>query len=237
MNTLKAIVSGATKGIGKAIALALAKEGCDLAIGSRNLSELKLLKSEFKKINSKTDVIIQMVDFSQKKQSAEFAKTVIERWGKADVIVNNVGTYAMGGICEEDEDMLDKMLHTNLYSAYYLTKPFLQGMKQARSGNIFNICSIASLNPLSTAASYSISKAALYAFSKVLSDEMRHYNVKVTAILPGPVKTSSWDGDPTAVNYNFIEPDDIANSIVNTLKSSAGSVTETIVLQPLLREY
>ena len=227
-----AIISGAGKGIGKSIALALAKEGFDLALGSRSMEDLKQVKEEIAQASASSRVFIKTCDFSDKDEIARFSKTVKELNLPVEVIVNNVGAYTEGTASEEEEGILEKMLNTNLYSAYYLTRAFAGGMKQKRKGHIFNICSIASKQPRKEAAAYTISKYAMYGFHKVLCEEMKSYHVKVTALLPGPVNTSSWDG--TAIDGSkLVQPEDIARLVVNAYRTSASALTEEIIINPL----
>lgn len=227
-----AIISGAGKGIGKIIAIALAKEGFDLALGSRTLQNLEQVKEEVAQANASCKIFIKTCDFSDKNEIAQFSEAVKELNRPVEIIVNNVGAYAEGTVSEEEEGTLERMVNTNFYSAYYLTRAFTGAMKQRGRGHIFNICSIASKEPRKEAAAYTISKFAMYGFHKVLCEEMKSYNVKVTALLPGPVNTPSWDG--TAIDGSkLIQPEDIARLVVNAHKTSASSLVEEIIINPL----
>jgi 3-oxoacyl-[acyl-carrier protein] reductase len=232
---MHAIVSGATKGIGKAVSLALAKAGYNLALGARNLVELEALKKEIE-TDYQVKVLVKSVDFSSRFEVVNFAETVMNAWGAVTVIVNNVGGYTMGKIDEEEEGTLDKMLKINLWSAYYLTLPFLEGMRKQKTGHIFNICSIVAKQPRKEAPSYTIAKYALKGLSDVLREDMREHQVKVTTIYPGSVSTASWDGIDAPID-TFVQPSDIANAVLTALQFSSGALLEELVVTPLDTNY
>lgn len=231
-----AVISGATKGIGKAVTMAFAELGFDLALGARGMRELETLKGELNKSFPGTKVMVKQTDFSNKIEVKEFTDAVKEEFRNVDVIVNNIGMYCEGTVSNENEGLLEKNIETNLYSAYYLTRPFLESMKHRKHGHIFNICSVVSKTPRKEAASYSISKFALLGFNKVLAEEMRDYEVKVTAVLPGSVNTASWDGID-APKERFVQPKDIANAIVCAYKTSKHAFIEELVIKPINRNY
>ena len=150
-----------------------------------------------------------------------------------DVLVNNTGIYEPGSTYNEEEGQLEKMLNVNLFSAYHLTRALVGNMISKKSGHIFNICSIASLKAYPNGGSYSISKWALDGFSKNLREEMKPFNVKVTAVYPGATLTSSWDGmniDPKRI----LETNDIAKMILAATELSMQACVEDIVIRPQL---
>ena len=129
--------------------------------------------------------------------------------------------------------MLEKMIQVNLFGAYQLTRFLLPGMMKMKAGHIFNICSIASLQAYENGGAYSISKFALYGFSKNLREEMKPYGIKVTHVLPGAAYTDSWgssDIDPKRI----MEADDIAKMIYTAAHLSPQACVEEIILRPLL---
>jgi short-subunit dehydrogenase len=109
-------------------------------------------------------------------------------------------------------------------------------MRQQKKGHIFNICSVAAKNARKDAPSYSISKYALKGLNDVLREEMRQYNVKVTAIYPGSVNTASWDGIDAPVD-TFVQPEDVASVVINALQFSSGALAEELVVTPLDTNY
>ena len=231
---MKAIVTGATKGIGKAITMALAEEGYDLGLGARNLSELDYLSKEIKALHPDLEVITKSADFSQKHETRNFADTFIHYWGDIDVLVNNVGKYEEDSLDNFSESNLKSLFNINFYSALRLTQPFLPEFKRRKSGHIINICSVLSKQSRNHAVSYSFSKQALYTYTKMLREELRTYNVKVTAILPGSTNTASWDGLEAPV-HEFVQPIDVANGVIMALNSNG--MVEELEIKPVNPEH
>ncbi len=231
-----AVISGATKGIGRAVAIGFAEMGFDLALGARNEENLENFKSYLEKTFPTIKILIKSLDFSRKEEILDFTRAIKKKFGSVDVIINNVGTFAPGTISKEEEGQFENQMQTNLYSAYYLTRPFLEEMKNKKKGHIFNICSVVSKEVRKEAASYSISKYALLGFSKVLAEEMRDYDVKVTAIIPGAVNTPTWDGIDVPTE-EFIQTSDIVDVIINAYQMSKNTYIEEISLKPLNKNY
>lgn len=226
-----AIVTGATRGVGLAVANSLASRGYNLALGARSQADLDRVAKDIREEHH-VDVFVKSVDFSIKDEVVGFCSEIDKLKDDVRIIVNNLGIYGGDELSKEEDGLLEKMLQTNLMSAYYLTRYFLDGMKVAKKGFIFNICSIVSKIPRPDVASYTISKIALDAFSKVLAQEMKQYNVKVTSIIPGSINTSSWDGMDVPRN-EFVQPEDIANAIRNVLEMSKGAQVEEVVIRPV----
>ncbi|TXB64624.1 SDR family NAD(P)-dependent oxidoreductase [Vicingus serpentipes] len=231
---MKAVITGATRGVGRASAFMLAQEGYDLALSSRNISDLEQLKLE---LESKfgNSVFIQQADLSIKEEAINFSENIIEKFNKIEVLINNIGKYNVSKLTDSDSD-LELMINTNLNSAYYISKNIAVNMGNNNSGHIFNICSVLSLKPRIEAATYTISKHALKGFNDVLREEMREHNVKVTAIYPGSINTSSWDGI-IAPKEKFVQPEDIAKTIKTCLSISKNANIEEIVINPLDKNY
>ncbi len=227
------VITGASKGIGRALAIRFAQNGHDLALCSRNISDLQQLKNELKSIHPAINIIISSTDVSKKEEVKEFANSILQQWDKLDVLINNAGVFIPGSIKDEDENNLPQMIETNLYSAYHLTKALLPVMQQAKSGHIFNICSIASFTAYPNGGSYSISKFALLGFSRCLREELKQDNIKVTAVMPGATLTDSWKGVEIP-EERFIPAGDIAAIIYNTTQLSPGTAIEDIVIRPQL---
>jgi hypothetical protein len=227
-----AIITGATKGMGRSIAIAFAKEGINLAVCSRNEKDLTDFKQELQQINPQIKVVAQLADGSVKEQLLEFAMAAGLQLGPIHIIVNNLGMFNPSSILDEDEASFDKQLNTNLMPAYHLYRHFGKSMMAAREGHIFTICSIAAINPIAEAGTYSVTKFALLGLSKVMRLEMQPYNVKVTAVIPGSTLTNSWK-DTVVDKDKFVSPDDIASAIVNTYKMSSGANVDEIIIKPV----
>lgn len=175
---------------------------------------------------------IKQVDVSKKNEIIEFANWCLS-FGKPHVLINNAGQFVAGNIYNEEENILEHLIETNLYSAYHLTRQLLPTMMAAQQGHIFNICSIASLQAYTQGGSYSISKFALLGFSKNLRQELMPYNIKVTSVMPGAVYTNSWAG--SGINPNRIMQDtDIAKMVLAASQLSMQACAEEIVIRPQL---
>jgi NADP-dependent 3-hydroxy acid dehydrogenase YdfG len=229
----KAVITGATKGIGRAIAEALATEGYDLAVCSRNADDLDALKMDFADRFPESQVIVKVVDVSQKKEVVEFAQLIINQWNRVDVLVNNAGVFIPGSIKDEADDALETMLNVNVMSAYNLTRALLPTMLARKRGYIFNLCSAASIRSYTNGGSYSISKFALLGFSKNLREELKETGIKVTSILPGATWSDSWAGFE-APESRLMQARDIAEVVVSALRMSASAVIEEILMRPQL---
>jgi short-subunit dehydrogenase len=229
------VVSGGSKGIGRAIVEKFLDNGFDAAICSRNQSDLEQVKKKLEEKFAGKHIYIFKADLSKKNESKLFIDFLNGLERPIHVLVNNTGTYKPGQIHSEEDGQLELMIETNLYSAYHLTRGLVNGMIENKNGHIFNICSIASIIPYPNGGSYSISKYAVYGMTKVLREELKPYGIRVTAVLPGATRTSSWDGFADTLPENrLMDPTDIAEIIFTTYKLSPRSVVEDIVIRPQL---
>jgi short-subunit dehydrogenase len=226
------IITGATKGMGRAIAIAFAKQGLNLAVCSRNNEELLLLQDDIKKINPNIRVIARQTDCSLKEEVLAFAGLAEQELGFISVIVNNVGIYEPSSILDDEENTFDKMISLNLMPTYQLYRYFGKTMMASNRGHIFTICSIAAINPVVEAGMYSVTKSALRALTNIMRLEMQDNGVKVTTLLPGSTLTDSWKGTDIAAD-KFVLPDDIASAIINAYTMSAGANVDEIVIKPV----
>lgn len=228
---MKAIISGASKGIGRATAIALAKEGYDLILLSRSESALNELKNY---INSelKEDVKIEIkaIDLSSKEEVDQLQLNIHEK--DQLLLVNNVGGYQNEDILRLKREEVEKMLSVNLFGSIALSEKCLPYIQKAKQSQIVNISSINGLNADANATAYSISKHALKAWNDALREELRTKGVKVTAFYPGPVNTTSWEGVDVE-HAAMIQAEDIAKLIVQLGKLSEGALVEEIKITPL----
>lgn len=231
MNPLAVITSG-TKGIGRATVEKFYNEGFDIVTCSRSKEDLQALKKELE-TSGKGEVFIQTADMSNKKEVMAFADFVRQLNRPIDVLLNNTGIFLPGAIHEEEEGNLEKMIETNLYSAYHLTRALIGEMKARKSGHIFTTGSIAGITAYDNGGSYSISKFALLGFTKCLREEMKPHGIRVTSILPGATYTASWEGVDIP-QERFMKAGDIADAIYACHTLSPQTVVEEIVLRPQL---
>lgn len=230
---MNVVITGASKGIGKAIAHQFAAAGAHLFLCARNEVTLYNTVAELQAKYPESTINAQAGDMSKKEEVLKFAKWVLDRTVQIDVLVNNAGQFLPGNIYNEEEGMLEQMMNTNVYSAYHLTRALLPLMMDTKKGHIFNICSIASLAAYPNGGSYSITKFALMGFSKNLRDELKPHQIKVTTVFPGAVMTDSW-GDYDNSSQRIMEADDIAKMIEAATKLSPQAVVEDIIIRPQL---
>ena len=227
------VITGGTKGIGKAIAEKFAEEGFNIAICARTKEDLKKLKKQLKKIYPKGSIITKKVDMQSKKQVEKFANLLLKKWGGVDVIVNNAAAFIQGSFLEEPDGLLESMMATNVYGSYYLTRKLLPNLINQKKGHIFNICSVASQKVYPNCSSYVISKFALLGFSKVLRQELMDKNIKVTAVIPGATLTNSWAGVELPEG-RIMPPEDVAKAIWAAYDLGPSSTVEEIVMRPTM---
>jgi short-subunit dehydrogenase len=157
---------------------------------------------------------------------------VLSHSDKPGILVNNAGIFLPGNVHDEDEGLLEDIMNVNLYSAYHFTRKLLPAMMKQKSGHIFNICSIASLQAYENGGAYSISKFALAGFSKNLREEMKPHGIKVTSVYPGAAYTDSWAG--FVKPERIMEASDVAKMIYAAAHLSPQACVEEIVIRPQL---
>ena len=231
---MNAIITGATKGIGFAIAEIFATNGISLCLCARNEDDLINMKLDFSSRYPDIEIFIKTCDVQHKSsvdQFAAFCKTSFEE--KVDVLVNNAGVFLPGEIMKEPSGQLEQMIETNLYSAYHLSKAIVPTMRLIGKGYIINMCSIASKIAYPNGGSYSISKFAMLGFSKVLREELKETGIKVTSILPGATWSNSWTGVELP-EERLMQATDIAKVVYNVIQLSDSAVMEEVIVRPQL---
>lgn len=227
-----AIITGSSKGIGKAIAAKFAHAGYNVCLCSRNAEELKKTAAELQASFKKVHVWMMPADLSKKGEAIAFANYCLGQ-GVPDVLVNNAGTYLPGNSIDEPDGTLEMLIETNLYSAYHVTRTLIPALIKNGSGHIFNICSVASLRAYPGGGGYSISKFALNGFSQNLRHELMQHKVKVTTLFPGAVLTDSWKGFDNS-HGRIMEASDIADIVYGTSQLSPQANVEEILIRPVL---
>lgn len=230
MNKL-AVITGGTKGIGRAAAEKFAQHGFDIATCSRHQKDINNFTEEMKVFEVNTYSFV--FDLSKKEETQKFVEEVLKLSRPADVLINNVGTFQPGDLLTEEDGSLERMIHTNLYSAYYATRGIAPAMIKQKSGHIINICSVASLKAYPGGGSYAVSKFAMLGFSKQLREDLKNTGVRVTSVMPGATQTSSWDG-VALPEGRLMKPEDVASAIYAAYSLSNSSVVEEILIRPQL---
>jgi short-subunit dehydrogenase len=226
------VITGGTKGIGKALVQKFAQNGYSVITCARNEEDLNKLKTDIEQSHG-AEIHTKSSDLSQKEEVLAFSDFVQSITDTVDVLINNTGVFLPGSISEEPEGNLEKMMDTNLYSAYHLTRQLLPAMLKQKSGHIFSISSIAGITAYASGGSYSITKYAMQGFTKCLREELKEHNIRVTAVLPGATYTASWEGVDLPED-RFMKSEDIANAVYSAYELSSQTVVEEIVLRPQL---
>lgn len=227
------IITGASKGFGKSIAEKFAAKGWNIYICSKTESALYKTAEELRRQFPEVKVEAKAFDLAIKEEAQQFGNWILSLNISIDVLVNNAGSFEPGSVYNEAAGTLENMIAVNLYSAYHVTRALIPEMIKQRSGHIFNMCSIASLQAYANGGAYSISKFALAGFSKNLREEMKPFGIKVTSVYPGAAYTHSWSGsgvDPKRI----MESNDIAEMIYTATQLSQQACVEDIILRPQL---
>jgi short-subunit dehydrogenase len=226
------IITGGSRGMGKAMAIEFAATASHIILCARNLEHLQKTKAEIVEKFPSCTIDVFSADLSIKTEVEGFADFCLNKF-TADILINNAGTYTPGNSMEVSDEDFNKMMNLNFYSAYFLTKKLLPAMMKQKRGHIFNICSIAADRAYDGGGTYSISKFALNGFSQNLRHEMKPHGIKVTAVFPGAVLTDSW-GDFDNSNKRIMEATDISKMVFAASTLSPQAVVEEITIRPQL---
>lgn len=216
------VVTGGTKGIGRAIVDRFVAGGFEAVVCARSVEGV-----------TGPGLLPFAADLSSR-QGVDALVTYIQSLNRpVEVLVNNTGVFQPGQIHNEAEGTFEQLMSTNVGSAYHLTRGLVRDMMIRRQGHIFMMCSTASITPYTNGGSYCISKFALLGMSRVLREELKPHNVKVTAILPGATLTASWTGTDLPED-RFMKPEDVADSAWMAYSLSQSAVVEEILIRPQL---
>lgn len=227
---MKAIITGAGKGIGKEISFKLSSLGYDLLLISRNKTTLEQTKNELLHIYPNNSIDIFSADLSVKDWSVELKRNYSDF--DPDVLINNVGAYFEDKAIDMDMLKFNSLFRLNFLSAVELCHMFLPQMKNKKKSFVINICSVAAVEPRMEAASYSISKNALKVWGDLLRKEVAKDNIMVSNIFPGSVATPSWEGSGANVS-EMIQTKDIADAVGFILGLSKNANCNEIHLSPI----
>ena len=214
-----ALVTGGSRGLGKAIAIALAKEGVNVAITGRNEVQLAATVNELKELG--VNAVYGAFNVSEKEEVKEGIANLISVFGSFDILINNAGIAAFGGFLEMEEEQWEDIVKTNLFGPYYVSRAVVPGMAEKNAGDIINVSSTAGLKGNAVTSAYSASKAGLIGLSESLMFELRKKNIRVTTLTPSTIASDMskdvlkiTDGNPDKV----LQPEDFAELIVDILK-------------------
>jgi NAD(P)-dependent dehydrogenase (short-subunit alcohol dehydrogenase family) len=226
------VITGASQGIGAAIAKAFAAElpGCCLALVARNERNLcGVAKKCLQKGASSAEVF--PCDVTDEAQVKILARKVRTDFGVPDVLINNAGVFRGAPLLEMSVDDFDAIIRVNLRSVFLVSKAFVPGMVARGSGHVFNMSSIAGLGAYPNGAGYCAAKFAVTGLSKVMRMELMKTGVRVTCVHPGATVSPSWRGTKVPKN-RMMPPEDVARAFVDMYRMSPRTVVEDIVLRP-----
>src|SRR5690625_3501434 len=214
----KAIITGAGKGIGRAVAIALAKEGVHLGLIARTESDLQNVADEVK--NDSISVSIATADVSSHQEVDQAIQHLKSELGTIDILINNAGMAKFGGFLELDVAEWERIIQVNLLGVYYVTRAILPTMIEQKSGDIINISSTAGEKGGPVTSAYSASKFGLLGLTESLAMEVRKHDIRVTALTPSTVVTDLAinEGLVEGDEENVLQPEDLAELIVSQLK-------------------
>ena len=212
-----AIVTGANRGLGKAIAKKLAQEGAYVIMVGRNAEAIKGASDEMNAAGLKTESYV--ADVTDQAQVEALAKYVAESRGKIDILVNNAGISKEIKLAEISMEIWDEILNVNLRSVVLMTKAVLPYMQKEKAGNIVNIGSAAALRGLPGSSAYAASKAAVVCLTQALGDEVRPDGIRVNVVCPGPVDTELFQKSERrefilAAGGDVFSPETVANGVL-----------------------
>jgi short-subunit dehydrogenase len=232
-NQLRAIVTGASSGIGKATALAFAKSGIEVALVSRSVAKLKTVAAEIEALG--TTAKVYPLDLAILEQVQQQITEICTHFGPIDILVNNAGMGYTNSLKNTTLKDWQRVLELNLTSVFQCIQGVLPQMRDRRQGTIINVASIAAFNAFPDWGAYSVSKAALVALSKALSVEERENGIRTVTISPGSVNTPIWDTDTVQADFNrsaMLTPEIVAQSILHTALLPKQAVVEEMIVMP-----
>ncbi len=237
-----AVVTGGRRGIGRAIALALAKAGADIALCDRTIDDgqLEAVADEAKKLGRRSLVV--KADITRKAEVDNFVRKVADELGAVDILVNNAATNVIAPLLELGEDGWDRVIDTDLKGYYLCSQAAGKQMVSQKRGNIINMASTAALKADAGMGAYCIAKAGVVMLTKVLAVELGQYNIRANAVAPGIVKTKFsqplW-GQPGALKQiesgipvgRLAEAEDIVGAVLFLAADASSYITgQTIIV-------
>lgn len=216
-----AIITGASRGIGKALALYFAGQGYSLSLMAKSKDNLVTARTEISELNPKIDIDIFPVDFAQPEKVEQTLTQILNVHPRVDVLVNSAGTLTAGNI-DVSLEALSTLINVNLVSTIQVANQIAQQMKKQGHGHIFNLGSTAGLSPVSKIAAYSASKAAIVSYTESLYTEMLSCGVQVCCLCPSVVDTDMTN-DGRIDNAEKIEIDDLSKAVDFVMNLSSGA--------------
>lgn len=227
----RALITGASSGIGKATALAFAKAGIDVALVSRSQEKLEGVAAVAKEIGVEAKAFT--VDLGSVAQVKTKIQAIADEFGEIDILVNNAGIGYTANLSDTPLEDWQRVIDLNITSVFQCMMAIVPGMRQRGKGTIINIASIAAKQAFAGWGAYCVSKAGLLALSQTLAQEERVHGIRVTAICPGAVNTEIWDTETVNVNFDrtkMLTPEIVAQTILHTVLLPQEAVIEELTL-------
>ncbi len=226
-----AIITGASKGIGRAIALSLSKEGVNSVLASRNPRLLSMVQKEITDSGGKA--IAVPTDVTSENSVHNLVFETQKRFGKIDILVNNAGVGVFSNVVDLKLEEYESMMNVNVKGVFLCSRAVLPGMMKQRKGEIINIASLAGKNSFAGGSVYSATKWGLIGFARSLMLEVREYNIRVVTISPGSVNTgfSSQERNEPLI----IQPGDVADTVLFALTMPGRVNVSEIDIRPTLK--
>jgi len=229
----RALITGASSGIGKATALAFAKAGIDVALVSRSQDKLEVVANAALEIGVKAKAYV--LDLAKIEEVKAGISAIAADFAPIDILVNNAGMGYTNPLVDTPLSDWQRVIDLNLTSVFQCILGILPAMRDQQRGTIINVGSIAGQQPFPDWGAYSVSKAGLIALSKTLAAEERNHGIRVVSISPGAVNTSLWDTDTVKADLNrsaMLTPEIVAQSILHTALLPEQAVIESVTLMP-----
>ncbi len=226
-----AVVTGASKGIGYAIAEALAGAGAHVVISARNEAEVQEAARRLNEV-SEGEVVGVASDVRRFEDVRRMIGTAVERFGGVDILVNNAGVGGFGPVDRMEPEKWHQVIETNLNGVFYCCHEAIPVMRERGGGWIINIASLAGKNPLPGGAAYNASKFGLVGFSEALMLDVRQDDIRVNYIMPGSVATHFNDHTPTEEDAWKIQPEDIAQIVMDLLAFPGRTLPSRVEVRP-----
>ncbi|MFN5515902.1 MAG: SDR family oxidoreductase [Cyanobacteriota bacterium] len=229
----RALVTGASSGIGRAIAIALAQSGCSVALVGRSLDKLDALAAEIEETPGSAQVYC--LDLSQVDTIGSAIQPIINAFGVPDILVNSAGIAHTRPLLDTSLSDWRQALDLNLTSVFEVAKAVLPGMRSQGRGTILNIASVAARQVFPNWGLYCVTKAALVAFSQALALEERPHGIRVTVLSPGSVNTPLWDTDTVDADFDrslMLTPDIVAQAALQAILLPPSAVITEMTLLP-----
>lgn len=226
------VVTGASRGIGFAVAHRFAQDGHHLAIVARKSEDLIQAKERLLAAGA-ASVHAVVADLSNPEDIARSIAQIHSIFKQVHVLVNNAGLFLGGTMMEEPVGQFQHLMNTNVLSAYEMTRGLWTQLQNTPRAHVFNMCSIASITAYAAGGSYSVAKFALMGFSKSLRLEGMPFGIRVSAVLPGATLTDSWAGVDLPKD-RFMDPKDVAEAIFMAFQINEHTVMEEVLLRPIL---